>query len=332
MSLDSDETKKPKSSRALKVFLVLVASLSFLVLATSMYIYHQSTAPSTFKSGTSFEIQPGMNVRTIADHAQKQGLVRSDVLLYALLTYSHDPTSIFAGNYVFKEPTNVFGVANKLANKDIENKLVRITLPEGITAKEMAAIAERTLPDFDTYKYLTLAETEEGYLYPETYFIPETFTADQLLDLQKQTFNDAIAPVKDEITESDFSLYEVLILASLIEREANDQESMRFVSSVLQNRLEIGMPLQADASIEYVLDKPLSELTPADLKIDTPYNTYLNTGLMPTPIGNPGLQAIKSVLTPAESNYLFYITDNNGNFHYAETFSEHNRNIAKYLR
>ncbi len=93
-----------------------------------------------------------------------------------------------------------------------------------------------------------------------------------------------------------------------------------------------GMPLQADASIEYILDKPLKELTPDDLKIDSPYNTYTNRGLPPTPIGNPGIEAIKAVLNPTPSQYVFYITDNEGVFHYAVTYDEHKENIAKYLR
>jgi UPF0755 protein len=92
------------------------------------------------------------------------------------------------------------------------------------------------------------------------------------------------------------------------------------------------MPLQADASIEYVLNKPLSELTPEDLKIDSPFNTYTNTGLPPHPIGNPGLEAILAVLEPQESKYFFYITDDDGNFYYAKNFDEHRVNIAKYLR
>ncbi len=104
------------------------------------------------------------------------------------------------------------------------------------------------------------------------------------------------------------------------------------VAGILQNRLTLGMPLQADASVEYILEKPLSELTPEDLKINSPYNTYLNDGLPPTPIGNPGINAILAVLSPTESDYLFYITGDDGKFYYAKTFDEHRVNIAKYLR
>jgi UPF0755 protein len=131
---------------------------------------------------------------------------------------------------------------------------------------------------------------------------------------------------------SGLSAEEVIILASIIEREANTFESMKMISGILQGRMAIGMPLQADASIEYVLDKPLKELTPEDLKVDSPYNTYTNKGLPPTPIGNPGTEAIKAVLEPTVSDYVYYITDNEGNFHYAKDFDEHRANVAKYLR
>jgi UPF0755 protein len=96
--------------------------------------------------------------------------------------------------------------------------------------------------------------------------------------------------------------------------------------------MEVGMPLQADASIEYVLNKPLKELTAEDLKVDSPYNTYLNRGLPPTPIGNPGLDAIMAALQPEKTDYVFYITDNDGNFHYATTYDEHLDNVERYLR
>ncbi len=139
-------------------------------------------------------------------------------------------------------------------------------------------------------------------------------------------------PKRGTIAASGLTEAEVIVLASIIEREANDAESMGMVSGILQNRLRDGMPLQADASIEYILDKPLEELTPADLKVDSPYNTYLNKGLPPTAIGNPGAISIGAVLDPTPSDYYFYITGNDGVFYYATTYNDHKRNIARYLR
>ena len=178
------------------------------------------------------------------------------------------------------------------------------------------------------------AEKHEGRLYPDTYLVPKTFTDIELLDLMLKTFDEKVTvPYQKEIAQDKLSLDEIIILASILEREANDEESMKMVSGILRNRLDIKMPLQADASIEYVLDKKLSELSPADLKeIDSPYNTYLNLGLPPTAIGNPGLKAILAALRPAQTDYLYYLTDKEGNFHYAKTYAEHLKNINRYLR
>ena len=322
-----------------KYKILIFISLFFLVCITtfSVYILKQSTAPPYFNSEQSFEILPGMSVRNIAKAAADQGIVRSELFLYTLLTYSYDPTTIYAGTYIFNEPTTVFGVAKKLAGKDIENDLVRLTLPEGITSYQIAQIASTTLPLFNISRYNASTSKLEGYLFPETYFIPPTFTDSDLLALQLKTYEEKISPIRNDIIATPFTEYEVLILASIVEREANDEESMKTVAGILQNRLSINMPLQADATIEYALETPLHELAPGELaetlrSFDSPYNTYLNTGLPPTPIGNPGLMAITAITHPNPSDYLFYVTDADGNFHYSKTFEEHNRNIAKYLQ
>jgi UPF0755 protein len=145
------------------------------------------------------------------------------------------------------------------------------------------------------------------------------------------TFDDVVGELPIKTASSSLSLDEVMVLASIVEREANSPESMKIVAGILENRLELGMRLQADASIEYVLDKPLSELTPEDLEIDSPYNTYKYTGLPPTPIGNPGREAMLAVLEPIKSDYYYYITDEAGEFHFAKTYDEHLQNIKMYL-
>ena len=147
-----------------------------------------------------------------------------------------------------------------------------------------------------------------------------------------QTFNKETAPLLEKINQSKLNSEEILTLASILEREANSPESMRIVSGILQGRMEAGMPLQADASVENILDKPLKELTPDDLKVDSPYNTYLNRGLPPTPIGNPGIEAITAALEPTATDYVYYITDSEGNFHYAKTYNEHLDSVNRYLR
>jgi UPF0755 protein len=278
------------------------------------------------------EVTSGMSVESIAKEAKDLGVVRSSFFLYTILTYAYDPTRIYAGTYHFENPSDVFEVAKKLAQSDVDMTLTALTIPEGVTRKDIARIASGKLPGFNTDSYLELTKNNEGYLFPDTYFVPKDLTAAALVDLQAETYAKKLAPLKAAIASSSFSEYEVLTLASILEREANSEESMRIVSGILQNRLKKGMPLQTDASIEYVLDKKLSELTPEDLELDTPYNTYKYKGLTPTPIGNPGLAAIRAVLEPEKTPYLYYLTGNDGVFHYAKTFEEHKKNIATYLK
>lgn len=324
-----EDTDLPKQ----KKFWLLAVFACIFCIAISICFNHMLFESLNFpEDGKILLIENGMSVEQIANKTKNEGIVRSSFVLYALLTFIYDPTNIYAGNYRFEKPLSVFEVASKLASNDIDSELLKVTVPEGVTRKQIAQIASAKIQNFDTNAFLELTRNNEGYLFPDTYFISPDFTAEKLVTLLTETFGLKIAKYREQMLQSKFTEYEILILASILEREANSLESMKMVSGILQNRLDIGMALQTDASIEYVLDKELSELTPEDLKIDTPYNTYLYPGLPPTPIGNAGLQAIDAVLNPTVTDYFYYITDSDGEFHYAKTFEEHKRNIAKHLR
>jgi UPF0755 protein len=127
-------------------------------------------------------------------------------------------------------------------------------------------------------------------------------------------------------------LDEIITMASIIEGEAVKDEDRRLITDILWRRIEIGMPLQVDTTFMYINGKSSSELTKADLKINSPYNTYVNKGLPPGPISNPGIEAINAVIFPTANKYLYYLSDKNGDMHYAETFAEHIRNKEKYLK
>lgn len=291
-----------------------------------------NAAPANFPIGITFIVEEGSGAKTIVQGLAEQNYLRSYWWgLYTLSTDFKDET-LKAGTYTFTEPlpaTEVFAVL--VAGNPVDNTLP-LTLIEGERATQIAARAAAILPNFDTARFLELAIPVEGQLYPDTYFVPPDFTADLLFELLHRTYKERLALLESELAAHPLGEEGVITLASIIEREANDETSMRIVSGILQNRLAIGMALQTDASIEYVLDKPLGELTPNDLTRDTPYNTYLYPGLPPTPIGNPGLSAIMAVLDATSTDYFFYITGNDGNFYYAKTFDEHRQNIAQYLR
>ena len=325
------ETNETAASK-FNLLVYLAAILISIVAIVSLIIFWLHQAPVDFPVGETINIESGLTATEIVQLLQEKEVVRSSKLLYVVLVTQYDPASIKAGGHVFTAPLSTSDVARIITESSPPKQLVSVTLPEGFTVKEFAKIASVELGEFDSEEFIELASTSEGYLFPETYFVPTDYTAPELFDLLAETYLINTQTIRTDLESNKLTETGVLTLASIIEREANTPDSMSMVSSVLNNRLLLGMPLQADASIEYVLEKPLNELVPADLKIDSEYNTYLYKGLPPTPIGNPGLMAIKAALYPAESDYYFYITDNNGEFYYAKTYAGHKLNIARHLR
>ena len=328
LEIPNTKRRNPFFAAFLLITLLLVILLTILISVA----YTFNKAPSDFSSPITIRIEEGTSVREITEILEEVNVVRSNTFLYLLVTMLFEPTAIKASTYVFEEPLTAYKVAERLVLGDFDTNLLRITHIEGERVSHLAETADELLPDFNKDRFILEATPLEGKLFPETYFVPEDFDDIELLDLLLSTFNSIIAEYQAHIDTSSFTTDEVLVLASIIEREANTKESKRMVSGILQNRLRIGMPLQADASIEYILDKPLNELTPQDLEIDSPYNTYLNVGLPPTPIGNPGREAIEAVLYPENTEYYYYITDEDGVFHYAQNYNQHLVNIERYLR
>jgi UPF0755 protein len=331
--LDTDKEmviNKTKKSLIKRLFVFIVL---FLLILIGLFVFFSfiKTPPANFPIGKTITIPTGATVQDVAVLVKENNLVRSELAFFIYFSFVENPTSIKASTYSFSEPVNLTDLAYKLTQGNYGEGLLRLTHIEGETVEDVALRADNILSEFDPVKFITLARPYEGKLFPETYMIPNTYNEQQLLDLLLKTFTEKTSSLQS-LSSTSLSFDEVIILASILEREANSKESKEIVSGILQNRLKIGMPLQADATIEYVLHKPLKELTPDDLKMDSPYNTYLNKGLPPTPIGNPGLEAIEAVLYPAQTEYMFYITDENGDFYYAKDFDEHRRNIAKYLR
>ncbi len=328
---DENEQKTPK--RYIKsIFLTLVIGvLSFGAIFFSIK-FLLLTPPTNFPVGETVTVTTGSSAKSVAELMKDKGFASSELALYFSILWWHNPSTIKATTYRFDKPLSAKQLANELTRGHFANDLVKLTLIEGERSDQIAKRAEAVLINFDTATFMALAKPVEGKLFPDTYLLPASYTAKDLFTLLTKTYQEKITPLKTAITESTLTEEEILILASIVEREANTVESMRLVSGILQTRLKIGMALQVDASLEYVLEKPLSELSPEDLEQDSPYNTYKNAGLPPTAIGNPGLEAIKAVLDPEISSYLFYITGNDGNFYYAETFDEHRLNIARYLR
>ncbi len=203
-----------------------------------------------------------------------------------------------------------------------------VTLPEGLDAREMAGVADKAVKDFSKADYLSLTLKNplpyklegkkpkgslEGLLFPATYEFPPLKTARDLVDLQLSEFGEAFNKIDlRRARRRNLTAYDVVTIASMIEREVQVPGERRYVAAVIWNRLRLDMPLQIDATIIYALGHRKRALTLNDLEIDSPYNTYRNRGLPPTPICNPGVASLRAAAAPARSAYLYYVARNDG--------------------
>jgi len=198
---------------------------------------------------------------------------------------------------------------------------LKITIPEGYNTRDIAG-KFKVFANFDKENFLKLTPQNEGYLFPDTYFFTGRENEAEIIRIMRNNFQNKAGSVKTEI----------LIMASMLEREARTIKDKKIIAGILWKRLNNDMLLQVDATLNYLNNKTSLEMTKDDLKFDSPYNTYLYKGLPPTPICNPGLESIEAASQPTETEYWYYLSDKKGNIHYAKTFEEHKANKMRYLR
>jgi UPF0755 protein len=277
-----------------------------------------------------FVISKGEGIKQIANNLKREGLIKDPVAFFLLIRQQNLDNKIQAGE---------FHISPAMSSNDIAQALqvgtydTYITIPEGKRAEEIADILQANLPTYQE-NWRTLLRFEEGYLFPDTYAFPKDASIEKIITAMKDNFEKKYARAPKTTT---LSKEQIIILASMIEREAKHDEDRPLVASVMLNRLKINMPLQIDATVQYALGYNYTEktwwkknLTLDDLKINSPYNTYQNPGLPPRPISNPGFEAIKAVLEAPTTDYLYYISDKTGQNHYAKTFAEHAKLIKEY--
>lgn len=300
----------PKTISLAAIFPVVLAVVGFLIFS----------APGDFPTGKVVRIEEGLSLSQIAGKLKSAGIVKFGwPLSFIIKTFNKEKNAQF-GDYIFESPISAFGVAKKIIGGGFGVDKIKVTVPEGSTLKDIAEIFG-SFENFNKDDFLTTAENLEGYFFPDTYFFSPYADTGEIIKEMKDNFKNKAGDIDRK----------VVIMASLIEKEAANKSDRRIISGILWKRLDIGMPLQVDAIFPYIIGKKSSELTLEDLKIDSPYNTYLYKGLPPRPIGNPGLGAIEAALNPVDSSYFYYLSDKEGNTHYAASFEEHKINKRKYL-
>lgn len=298
-------------------------------------------------------IEQGESAAAIGADLQKQGVIRSGRLFEVLVGITGVQDSLEAGDYEFDRSMTVIEVVRRIAEGRTAS--LRVTIPEGRRVEEVGEILEESgivtkqafldALDKATYGEPFLAgvpaDSLEGFIYPAGYEFNRETDAGQVVATMLRGFQDNVADGL-QVEGQSLSLYEVVTLASIVEREAATPEERPLIASVFLNRLRLGIPLQADPTVQFsVAADPASvaqygwwkkELTLDDLKIDSPYNTYVYPGLPPGPIANPGLASIEAVVRPAQTEYLFFVAKNDGTHVFAETLEQHLRNVEQYQR
>ncbi|MBI2474305.1 MAG: endolytic transglycosylase MltG [Candidatus Taylorbacteria bacterium] len=289
-------------------------------------------APADFPAKEVVAIPSGASLVFASTILAENSIIRSPILFRMMVRVLDGQTGVKAGDYLFEDRQNLFTIARRMVSGERGYASVQAVVPEGTSAEGIAGILGANIPDFDTAAFIKIAKPNEGHLFPDTYHFSFDAKPEFVLKTFLDNFNRKVESVRSDIDKFGRPLEDIIKMASIVEEEGRTMETRKMIAGILWKRLDIGMPLQVDASFLYINGKNTFQLTTADLQKDSAYNTYTRAGLPPTAISNPGLDAILATVNPTKSPYLYYLTDHDGVMRYAKTHDEHVINKAKYLK
>lgn len=290
------------------------------------------------------EISKGMNAKEIAHRLKKEGLIKNGLVFRVLAKVKGVENRLQAGEYELSSSLNLSRILSKIKKGEV---LARpFTIPEGYNIYQIAQILEekglaekrRFIALTEDAKFISRfgiqAKSLEGYLFPETYRVSKGMEEKEIIKLMISQFNKAVTEEdRKRAKEIGFTFHQIIILASIIEKETSAVEERALISAVFHNRLKAKRPLQADPTVIYALGEVFNgNLKKEHLRIDSPYNTYRYRGLPLGPIGNPGKKAIQAALYPADVGYLYFVSRNDGTHKFSSSLEEHNRAVWKYQK
>ena len=309
----------------------LIAFVALLFIEAGMVYMYAISAPQDFEKDNLVIISSGSTLQEISFQLESENVISSPRIFSRIVTVLGGEEGVIAGSYYFKESENAVKIAKRIISGDHGLDPVKITIPEGYSRKQIAVVFEEEFERFDSEDFVKLTSDKEGYLFPDTYFFFPDSTANDVIERMEQNFKEKTFELAKKIEETGRSLQEIITMASIVQGEAYDLNDMKKIAGVLWKRLEIDMPLQVDVTFRYINGKGTFDLSKEDLKNDSPYNTYVHKGLPPTPISNPGLDAIVASIEYESSDYLYFLADNSGTIHYSRTFEEHKEKKSWYL-
>lgn len=300
-----------------------------------------------------FTVAKGESGKMIGANLYENGLIKDRFLFKIEVWLRGSDKEFVAGDYKLPQNLSIADIVRILTTASDRGQ-ISITIPEGLSNKEIAKIWEEknmgTAEDFlakasvvdsreiipaSTYDFLALkgkGADLEGYLYPDTYYVFKDSKPEDLIKKMLDNFENKIKDVLAEVQSSGKDFHDILTLASIVEREVPKTSERPIIAGLFLKRIQIGMALQSDATVNYITGKYRLRPTSEDLQIDSLYNTYKYRGLPPSPIGNPSISSIKAALNPEQSDYLYFLSKPGGETVFSKTLDEHNANKAKYLK
>ena len=315
------------SSNARRVIIGVSLAVFILLVATVF----ASTSPGTFPGRSIFSIQDGSSLSSIAHDLEDAKIIRSPFLFKTFVVLIGGSTKVIRGDYLFDQPQSVLRVAYRISRGVQGLARYKVTIPEGLDSVAISNIVKKSIPGFDTAGFITLARKNEGYLFPDTYFFFENVKPADVVSAMRANFNKQTVTLLPKVASFGKPLADVVTMASIVEKEATSTVDRQIIAGILWKRLANNIALQVDPPFFYYLNKTSEQLTVTDLAADSPYNLYKHTGLTPTPIDNPGIDALQATLNASSTKYFFYLSDRKGNMHYATTYEAHLANKAKYM-
>lgn len=340
MNLNNDKSKK--------IVVFIIAVLILIIVATFVVIQQMGPYNKDNKEDIVIDIPTGSALSQVTDILKENNLIKNKTLFKLYVRVSNNSSKLKSGKYLFNQTYSNKEIIEDLSEGKVYNDGIKITVPEGSTSFEiMDILVKNKLGEKSAYEKLINNPKEfkekfkflddekikslEGFLYPSTYYFSEKQSEKEVLEHMLETFDSKYTDkLQKKQNELNKSLYEVVNLASIVEKEAVLDEDRPIIASVFYNRIKIDMPLQSDATIQYIFKERKKSITYNDLKIDSPYNTYKVVGLPPTPIANPGIKSIEAVLYPANTEYLYFVATIEGGNTYSKTYEEHVKNVEKY--
>ena len=307
-------------------FLIFLFSIIFLItMLFSTWIFLPPERDEEIKRV--IEIPYGYSTTEIKQLLEKEGFIRPYNFLFPLMTkLLKIDGRLQSGEYQFSTSQDLIQIIDQMVKGRVV--LHRITIPEGLQSRQIARLlSDREIAEQDSFLNLINEDRKyhEGYLFPDTYEFPKNYGAEKVLKAMLRNFEEVVYRKvnPEQKFPGDLNFQQIIILASIIEKEAQGVEDKPKIASVFYNRLATGMRLQSCATVQYLLDKPQEKLTQQDLEIESPFNTYLNAGLPPEPICNPGLESILAAVYPTEEDYFYFVLGKDGEHVFSRTYQEH---------